>query len=209
MRGYVLVLMALMAAAAPAAPEPAVVPGPRVWTADIKLTHPQQIYLRAGLDDKPRRFWYSIVTITNNCGKEVDFYPKCELMTDTFEITPAGKSVSPSVFAQLARRYKNTYPLLERLEEAGNKLLQGEDNAKDIALIWPDFDAAAKQIKVFITGLSNEVAVVVHPVAKDADGKPVKVFLRKTLELTYELKDDSSLRSSASLVFKSKRWIMR
>jgi hypothetical protein len=95
------------------------------------------------------------------------------------------------------------------LAKAGNRILQGEDNTKDIAVIWPDFDTKAKNIKVFIAGLSNETVAIDHPMAKDQAGKPFKVFLRKTLELSYAFKGDPALRSDASLTYKGKRWIMR
>jgi len=213
MRGFVCAAFVVLSAAVcvcwAVAPEPAVVPQPGMWTVETKFTHPQQIFLRAGPDNKPMRFWYSIITLTNNTGREVDFYPKCELMTDTFEITPAGKSVLPSVFEGIKSRHQSAYPFLESLEQTGNKILRGEDNTKDIAAIWPDFDSKAKTIKLFITGLSNETAMVDHPIAKDKDGSPLKVFLRKTLELTYALEGDPAMRSDANLVYKAKRWVMR
>jgi hypothetical protein len=146
---------AIMACMCLSAPEPAIVPGPGQWTVDVMFEHPQQITLGSGRNSKPRQFWYTIVTLTNNTKRDVDFYPRCELMTDTFRITPAGKDISPVVFKQIKRRHEGKYPFLESLEKAGNKILQGEDNTKDIAIIWPDFDVRAKNIKLFITGLSN------------------------------------------------------
>jgi hypothetical protein len=199
----------IMACVCLAAPEPAVVPGPRDWTVDVTFEHPQQITLESGGTNKPRRYWYTIVTLTNNTKRDVDFYPKCELMTDTFRIIPAGKGVSPAVFEQIKRRHQSKYPFLEPLEKTGNKILQGEDNAKDIAFIWPDFDVRARNFKIFVTGLSNETAVINHPVAKDETGKAVKVYLRKTLELSYAMRGDTTLRSYIKLNYKDKRWVMR
>jgi len=213
MRGFVCGALVVLSAAVcvcwAVAPEPAVVHQPGLWTVETRFTHPQQIFLRAGPDNKPMRFWYSIITLTNNTGREVDFYPKCELMTDTFEITPAGKSILPNVFEAIKSRHQSIYPFLASLEQTGNRILRGEDNTKDIAVIWPDFDSKAKTIKLFITGLSNETAMVDHPIAKDKDGSPLKVFLRKTLELTYALEGDPAQRSDANLVYKAKRWVMR
>ena len=130
-------------------------------------------------------------------------------MTDSFQIIPAGKFVSPALFDQIKKRHKSRYPFLEPLNKAGSKILQGEDNTKDIAVIWPDYDAQAKGIRLFITGLSNETVAVDHPVSTDADGNPLQVFLRKTLELSYSLRGDQALRSNASFAFQGKRWIMR
>ena len=192
-----------------AAPEPAIVPGPRDWTVDVTFEHPQQIMLPPDKTGKPRRFWYTIVTLTNNSGSDVDFYPNCDLLTDTFHIIPANKHTPAGVFKQIKRRHQRKYPFLEALDKAGNKMLEGEDNAKDIAVIWPDFDEQVKNLKVFITGLSNETAVVDHPVSKNAAGGPVKVYLRKTLEISYTLSGDPALRSYAKLTYKGKRWVMR
>jgi hypothetical protein len=211
MKGFVygtLAVWAAMAFVCLAAPEPAIVPGPRDWTVDVTFEHPQQIVLRREKGGS-RRFWYTIVTLTNKSGRDVDFYPNCELMTDTFHILPAGKDAPVTVFEGVKRRHQRNYPFLEALDKAGNKMLEGEDNAKDIAIIWSDFDKQVKNIKLFISGLSNETAVVEHPVTKDAAGEPVKVYLRKTLELSYSLSGDAALRSYAKLSYKGKRWVMR
>jgi hypothetical protein len=201
--------LALAVCIAWAAPEPALVPQPGQWTVDTKFTHPLQITLKSSPAGKTVRFWYTLLTVTNNTGKEVGFYPKCELVTDTFQVLPAGKSVSASVFGHIEKRHKSMYPFLGPLEKVSSKLLQGEDNTQDIAVIWPDFDLKAKSIKIFITGLSNETAVVNHPVARDENGKPLMIFLRKTLELTYALQGDPATRTSQDLVYTSKRWVMR
>jgi hypothetical protein len=192
-----------------AAPEPAIVPAPGQWTVDVEFTHPQQIILRRSSDNERVSFWYMILTLTNNTGKDVGFYPKCDLLTDSFQIIPAGKSVNPVVFERIRKRHEKRYPFLELLDKTSNKILQGEDNTKDIAIIWPDFNKQVKNIKIFITGLSNETAVVDHPVARDDAGKPVKIYLRKTLELDYDLKSDPVLRPSVQLTHKEKYWVMR
>jgi hypothetical protein len=205
----ILGIWAIIACVCLAAPEPAIVPAPGQWTLNMEYTNPQQITLLRGPDNKQVNFWYTIITLTNNTGNDVDFYPKCDLMTDSFQIIPAGKFVSPALFEQIKDRHKSKYPFLEPLNNAGSKILQGEDNTKDIAVIWTDFDTQAKSIRLFITGLSNETVAVDHPVLTDADGKPLQVFLRKTLELSYSLRGDQALRSNASFAFQGKRWIMR
>jgi len=205
----ILGILAIIACVSMAAPEPAIVPAPGQWTLNMEYTNPQQITLLRGPDNRPVNFWYTIITITNNTGDDVDFYPKCDLMTDSYQITPAGKFVSPALFDRIKNRHKSIYPFLERLNNAGSKILQGEDNTKDIAVIWPDFDTQAKNVRLFITGLSNETVVVDHPISTDEDGKPLQIFLRKTLELSYSLRGDQALRSNASFAFQGKRWIMR
>ena len=205
----ILGIWVIIACVSLAAPEPAIVPAPGQWTLDMEFTNPMEITLPLGSDKKPLKFWYLIITLTNNTGKDVDFYPKCDLMTNSFQIVPAGKFVSTALFDQIRKRHKARYPFLELLDQAGTKILQGEDNARDIAVIWPDFDVKATAVKLFITGLSNETANVNYPILKDDTGAPLKVFLRKTLELNYSLRGDPALKTSASFEFQGKRWIMR
>jgi len=212
MKGFILTTLfvtGITVCASLAAPEPAIVPSPGQWTVNATFTHPQQIVLRQGPDAKAQRYWYIILTVINKTGQDAEFFPKCDLMTDTFQIIPAGKSVSPAVFELIRQQHLTDYPFIEPLEKVSSKLLQGEDNAKDIAIIWPDFDPRAKDVKIFITGLSNESAAVKHPVKKDKNGLPALVFLRKTLELDYTIKGDPALRASADLTYTGKSWIMR
>ena len=205
----ILVIISVMACISMAAVEPAVLPAPDGWTLDSVFEHPQQIVLTLNGQSQPSRFWYTLITLTNQTDSDVDFYPKCELMTDTFQIIQAGKSIPAEVFTQIKNRHQNKYPFLELLEETDGKLLQGSDNAIDIAIIWPDFDAQAKNIQLFITGLSNETVCVDHPTDKDEQGKPTKIFLRKTLELNYGITGDAAFRSDAVLTYNGQQWIMR
>ncbi|MHC4144677.1 MAG: hypothetical protein ACYSUD_07860 [Planctomycetota bacterium] len=92
-----------------AAPEPAIVPAPGQWTVNIEFTHPQQIVFGRSSDNQPARFWYTIITLTNNTGYDVDFYPKCDLMTDNFQITTAGKFVSLFRSPQRANSYHRRF----------------------------------------------------------------------------------------------------
>jgi len=204
-----LTICAIMTYVSFSAPEPAIVPNPGDWTVDVTFSHPQQILLQPDALGTPRRFWYIILTLVNNTNLDIDFYSQCDLMTDTFEIIPAGRNVSPMVFELLKTRHKSRYPFLEPLQKAGNKILQGEDNAKDIVVIWPDFDAQANNLQVFISGLSNETVAIDHPVEKDEMGRPIQVYLRKTLELNYSLRSDPAVRSDSDIAYKGKRWIMR
>jgi hypothetical protein len=203
------VVLVVTACVSLAAPEPAVIQKPDEWTIDIKFEHPQQIIIKSHGQKEPKRYWYMIITLTNKTKRDVDFFPQCELMTDTFEIVPAGKGMPAAVFEQIEKRHQRKYPFLESLDNAGNKILQGEDNTKDIAIIWPDFDAKAKGVKIFIAGLSNETAAIDHPTAKNQAGEPTKVYLRKTLELSYKLGGDAVFRTNAKPIYEGKCWVMR
>jgi hypothetical protein len=191
------------------APKPAVVPKENQWTLNVVYAQPQQITVKIPGERKPQRFWYIIITVTNTANIDVPFYPSCELMTNTFQIIPAYKDTRNVVFDKIKSRHKKKYPFLESLEKADNKILQGQDNMKDLAIIWPDFDPKAKNISLFIAGLSNEIAAVEHPTKKDPNGNPEKIYLRKTLELQYSISGDPNLRSNTMLAFKDQDWKMR
>ncbi|MDD5457924.1 MAG: hypothetical protein PHF37_00810 [Phycisphaerae bacterium] len=209
MKSIVMVVAILLTSAAVfAAPQPAIVQGDRLWTLDVGYTHPQQIVLHSK-KSAPQIYWYIIATVTNNTGQDVPFYSNCELMTDTFQIISAGTNVPTRAFGMIKKRHQSQYPFLEPIEKCDTRILQGQDNAKDIAIIWPDFDPQAKDFKLFIEGLSNETAVIEHPDKVNENGEPLKVFLRKTLELNYSVKGDSSLRSGVRLDFENQQWIMR
>jgi len=211
MKSYLLlgtILTAVLVGLCVAAPEPAVVQRPGQWTLEVRYEHPQQLVLPWGPGGE-QRFWYVIATVTNRTGADAEFYPKCDLMTDTFQVIPAGRGVPPVVFEMIRQRHASRYPFLESLHNVPNRVLEGEDNARDIAIIWRDFDPQAANFHLFITGLSNETAVVPHPVAVDADGNPLPIYLRKTLEMNYALRGDPALRSSVEVVYKGQNWVMR
>lgn len=192
-----------------AAPKPEIVQDFSDWTLDVQFEHPQQVMMKLPGKRAPQRFWYMIITLTNKTKDDVEFYPDGELMTDTFQLIPAGKRTPKVVFEKIKKLYRDSYPFLELLEETENRVLQGVDNTRDIVIIWPDFDEKAKGIDLFIAGLSNETVVVNHPTAKDKDGDPVKIYLRKTLQLSYSIGGDAKFRSDATLVYKGKNWVMR
>lgn len=208
------VVLGLTAGVCYCAPEPAIVQGAGDWTVDVTFEPPRQIMVEgdpasSGAVSKLERFWYIIIRLNNKTGRDVEFYPSAELMTDTFQVLAAGERTPERVFDEIKLRHQKAHPFLESLEKSGNRILQGNDNAKDIAIIWPDFEAEAKNIKFFIAGVSNETVAVEHPTAKDETGKPKKVFLRKTLEMNYDVGGDAALRSDARLTFKGNRWVMR
>ena len=204
-----VVFLAVLVTVCGAFPEPAVLHRPGHWTLDVKFEHPRQIMAQLSGQDQPQRFWYMILNVTNNTSDDVGFYPKFELMTDRFEIIQAGKSVRAEVFRLIKSRHQTKYPFLEYLETADNRILQGPDNARDIAIIWPDFDPEVKAVKLFLGGLSNETAAIAHPVAKDKNRQPLRVILAKTLELSYAVPGTPARRAKAKMAFKTKRWVMR
>jgi len=191
-------------------PEPAIVQSPSQWTLNVVYDQPQQITVRLPGEKDPKRFWYIILTLTNESTlTDAPFYPYCQLMTDTFQIVTAGKGVRKEVFDLIKIKHQGSYPFLERLDYVANKVLQGADNAVDIAVIWPDFDPQAKEVTLFIAGLSNETSAIHHPAKKDENGNPEMVYLRKTLALKYGIGGDPRLRDAAGLRLMDQTWVMR
>jgi hypothetical protein len=193
-----------------AAPEPAVVQRGQQWTVDVRYSQPLQINVRLAGQRQPQRFWYTILTLTNNTSQdEVSLYLDCQLVTDTFKTLPAGKDVRKEVFEQIKMKHQGQYPFLESMDFEDTRLRKGQDNTRDIVIIWPEFDTAAKKVSLFIAGLSNETAALEHPVQKDAEGKPTMVYLQKTLQLIYANATDPALRSQAALSPLRQKWVMR
>lgn len=191
------------------APVPASFPDENTWQLDIKL-HGNPTQLKAVLpgDQKETRFWYFVYTITNNSGVDVDYYPTIEVMTDTFKIYEAGKVPTKPVYEEVRRLYRESVPLLEPEINVAGKILQGEDNARDCVAILDDFDPNATTVKIFITGLSNETAIIEKVDEKD-EKISKKFLLRKTLMLEYRIPGDRFNQNEKVMIFNRRDWIMR
>ena len=191
-------------------PEPKVVQKVGQWTLDVGYSAPEQITLQLPNQKKPQRFWYIILSITNETSlDETEFYPLCRLITDTFQVIDADKRVPIAVFNAIKRKHQGSYPFLESLDFKDHRVSRGEDNTRDFAIIWPDFDPKARQISLFVGGLSNETAIVEHPKLKDKDGGPKKIFMQKTLQLKYAVAGDEKLRSTVTMKKPKQTWVMR
>ena len=199
----VLAIFSALCGGAFGAVEPTLAVKQGLWTLDMSFEHPQELITRVP-GEGVKTFWYVIMTVTNNTGKEVEFYPSAELTTDTLNSYPASQGLRRSVVRAIKRRHRERYPFLESFESVDNTVLQGQDNAKDIAIVFPDFDPNAKTVKIYVAGLSNETAMIDHPTAKDPNGNPVPVILRKSLELEY-----ATGGQGRELAFVGKKWVMR
>ena len=207
---YLMVSVLAVSAVAAGHPEPKVVQKVSQWTLDVDYSAPQQITLKLPNQTKPQRFWYIILSVTNETSLEtVEFYPLCRLITDTFQVIDADRHVPISVFNAVKKKHQGSYPFLESLDFKDHRVARGEDNARDFAIIWPDFDPKARQISLFVGGLSNETAVVEDPKLKDGDGNPKKIFLQKTLQLKYAVAGDEKLRDTVTLKEPKQTWVMR
>ncbi|MBN1846786.1 MAG: hypothetical protein JW810_13965 [Sedimentisphaerales bacterium] len=209
--GLLLGGMGSWALPAVAAPKPALVPAAGTWQLDILLHgEPQRIELVLPGDDQPKAFWYLLFTVTNHTGRDVDFYPKFELYTDTFKLYQAGTSLQRPVFEAIRQRYQDTIPLLEPLALATGRILQGEDNARDSVVIFPEFDPNARFVKIFLAGLSNETQIIDSPVLTvPATGRPQEILLKKTLMLSYQIPGDIYTPAERVMLYRDRQWLMR
>lgn len=198
-----------------AAPKPAVAPAiaPVSWELTFRYRDPQRVSVF--LPDKPEPvvYWYMLYTIENNTDREVDFYPKFELVTDTLRVLPSEIRVSPEAFKAICRR--SGEPLLVTPEKAVGRLLRGKDRARHSVAIWRDFDPKAKAFTIYVSGLSGEITRLRNPAfdpAKPQSETNKRYFiLRKTLDIPYKLPGSESTRSHAipERVLDGQKWIMR
>ena len=191
-------------------PRPSAVTEEGQWTLHIQYEHPVQISVKVLGQTQPQRFWYMIISLTNETTEdEVPFYPKCELVTDTFEIIPAGLGEKKGLFELIKAKHRGRYPFLESLDFTDNRIRRGMDNTRDFVIFWPDFDANAKSVQFYLAGLSNETTAINHPVQRDGQGNPLPVYLQKTLQLTYSIGADPHLREDVALRYEGQDWVMR
>jgi len=189
----------------------ALMPPAGTWLIHLELHgEPQKINVALPGETQPRTYWYLLYTVTNNTGAEVNFYPKFELFTDTFKLYRAGKDIRRVVFAAIKKRYATTIPLLERQQDITGKLLIGDDNARDSVAIFEDFDPKARSVKLFMSGLSNEIARIKSPLkgAQDAE-EPAETILRRTLLLNYKVPGDDLNPHERVILYQDRSWVLR
>lgn len=209
MRRCVLIFAAVSALAGmcQAYPKPTVLGGVNDWTLDVQYTKPRQIEVLIPGDKSPTRYWYIILTLTNETGRDVPFYPAGYLVTDTFQVMQAGIKINKIVFERIKTLFEGRYPFLQSVEFANSTILQGKDNTIDVAVIWPDFDPRAKQVTFFIEGLSNQTTVINPPATTQTASE--EIILSKTLAMQYRVGGDPRLRDSVKLTFEEKYWAFR
>lgn len=207
----ILLLGGLVAIQVSGAPEPSRVEIPGNWQIDIKLQgQPQLLSIALPGENERRNYWYLLYTVTNNTGQEVNFYPQFEIFTDTFKIHRSEKHVSRQVFDMIKRQYGRTLPFMESQDQVTGVLLQGEDNARDSVAIFEDLDPNSTQVKMFVSGLSNEIIKVKHPTRVDAKtASNEEVLLRKTLTLEYKVSGDRLKPEERVMLYRDRKWYMR
>ncbi|NOX59481.1 MAG: hypothetical protein GXP29_11580 [Planctomycetes bacterium] len=185
----------------------------RRWQLDIEFHDLRRISVTLPGDPQPSAYWYMLYTVTNNTGKEVEFYPTFDLVTSTLQVSAAGQDVSPTVYTMLQERYRKLHPFFRDPIGIRGRLLQGEDHALTSVAVFREFDQKADSVTVYFAGLSGEIAKAVNPMfdpKKPESSDNQRFFpLRKTLAISYDIPGDEVTRATATPIRRLREWIMR
>jgi len=179
-----------------AAPEPSLVP--TSWQLNFK--HGPIERLLVGKDARQKTYWFMRYTVSNNTGKDILFTPDFQLMTDTGQVQEAYKDVPDEIIAKIKELYNNE--LLASPNMILGNLLQGEDNARDGVIVFGDVDAATRNFKVFVSGLSGATTEVKNPQTDKT------VILQKTLILEYNVPGEA-IGIETRPEYKGAKWVMK
>lgn len=184
------------------------------WQLDFAFHDVQRISLVLPGDSQPTTFWYLLFEAANLTGRDVEFYPSFELVTDTLQVVEGGANISPSVYDAIAARHKNEFPFFVPPARITGALLQGRENARASAAVFRTFDSSAARFTVYVSGLSGELVRVSNPAPVDpgvVSTEPMadSFILRRTLAIVYDLPGDSTTRANAQPIRRSREWVMR
>ncbi|MCH2136852.1 MAG: hypothetical protein MK101_09765 [Phycisphaerales bacterium] len=194
-----LMLCLVVAAQAMAYPKPSPIP-----------TRPELTFrpgpLRIVQAKDGNRYWYFTYEVVNRTGSDAMWAPSMVLFTDRGEIAEAGQGVPRTVLREIQEYIGD--PLLESRTEIIGTIRQGEGHARRGLAVWPVGNSKVNGLRLFVRGLSPELATVQHPVT----GAPIT--LRKTLQLVYLAPGDVTARRDAPIpehpeADQEDRWIFR
>jgi hypothetical protein len=192
-------LLALGHGRAHSAPEPQAIT--TAWQFDMEFDQLRMIEVKLPTTEGSSFFWYLPYTVTNNTGEDRLFIPEFTVLGSDGSLVTAGRKINPIVFDAIKARLEN--PLLESPLQVLGNVLQGEDNARDSVAIWPVEFSDIDTMRVFVTGLSGETAIVADPMTDE------EVILRKTLMLGFETPGDLTHVLTKPITFAQRTWVMR
>lgn len=181
------------------------------WQLDFHFYDPQRISVTVPGESTPRTFWYLLFQVVNNTGRDVEFYPSFDLVTDTLEAIKGGDGVPVEVYEAIAARHRGEFPFFAVPAKITGTLLQGVANSRASAAVFRTFDPLAARFTVYVAGLSGEVTRVSPPVGVDAlkDIDEATFVLRRTLAIAYDLPGDVATRTWVVPVRRSRSWVLR
>ncbi len=189
-------------------PEPSIYPLPSAWYLDFKHGKPRRIVVAVPGQKVPTAYWYLPYTVTNHTGKEVDFLPDFELVTQDGKVHRSDKNI-PLVVYEAIKKDSNM-DLMQTPAQITGPLHQGDDQAKDGCAVWEEPMPRMGEFNIYVNGLNSEFTY-----ALDDKGMPMKdadnhnITLRKTLELNYVIWGDEVKPETDDVQVKPERWVMR
>lgn len=183
------------------------------WQLEFEFQDPQRLTLQLPGDKQPTTYWYVLYKVTNNTGKDVQFYPSFRLVTDSLKIVDGGADIHPRVYDTISARHTKEYPFFVTPSKTSGLLLQGKENARSSAVVFRMFDKQANNFTVYFSGLSGQIERVSNPTfdtsQKESTENQRFFLLRRTLAVSYDLPGDRGTRSVARPIRKHREWVMR
>ncbi|RME38913.1 MAG: hypothetical protein D6788_06455, partial [Planctomycetota bacterium] len=156
---------------------------------------------------------YMLYEVINRTGRDVDFLPSIELVTDTLQVVQAGAEIHPRVYDLIRQRHRKEFPFLRTPYEVTGRLLQGEENARASVAVFRDFDATASRFTIYASGFSGRMQRKPNPEFDRSRGEspdnPPYFVLRRTLAIVYDLPGDPQTRHQAKPVRRTRTWVWR
>ncbi len=187
--------------------------GATAWQLDVRFHDPQRLVLRLPGDREETAFWYLLYEVTNNTGRDRQFYPSVRLVTDTLKVVEAGADINPLVYDVIAARHKREFPFFAPPAKVTGLSLQGKENARATVAVFRDFDREASSFTIYASGFSGEIDRVANPAfdvaREESDDNPRFFTLRRTLVITYDFPGDPDTRERATPIRRARDWVMR
>jgi hypothetical protein len=184
-------------------------PDSKVWVLDFKFKDPRLI--KVDVPGRGQRVcWYLWYQVVNNTSEPRIFTPDFELVTHDRQ-TVHHDQILPSV-QEAIRKIEDPQDFLKiknSVTIAAEPIPPSRPNAVPKAVtgvaIWDDVDPDANRYSIFVSGLSNGVALT-DPIPPET--KPVA--RRKTLQLNFKRLGDRYLQRSEEIRFvPPAQWIYR
>ena len=185
----------------------------RTWQFDVRFHDAQRLVLRLPGDRSDTTYWYMLYEVVNDTGRDRQFFPSIQLVTDTLGMIEAGADIHPLVYDVIAGRHKQEFPFFAPPGKVMGLALQGQENAKTSAAVFRDFDPKASSFVIYASGFAGKVERVYNPVfdrsQKESDSNKRFFTLRRTLGISYDLPGDPATRGEARPVRRTREWVMR
>ncbi len=183
------------------------------WQLDMRFHDPQRIEIVHPGDTEPTVYWYLIYEVTNNTGRDRQFFPSFRLVTGTLQVVEGGANISPTIYNRVIARHRREFPFLAPPVKVTGLLLQGRENARASVAIFRDFDPNAARFTIYAAGLSGDFQRSPNPAfdrnEKESASNRRHFHHRRTLAIEYELPGDPAFRSRVKPIRRLRQWVMR